>query len=126
PLASRAFEDQPEKGMFKGFDFRRDPLNSKKPKMTLDQIMKEDVEAKPKVMETQKKLLESRYDLKPRYHDSAKMSRGKKICVGPTARLANGLTWDKLASMKPQEIRDKDAFPYPPLPHPKQAPGRQG
>src|SRR5262249_58915500 len=110
PLASRAFEDQPEKGMFKGFDFRRDPLNSKKPKMTLDQIMKEDVEAKPKVMETQKKLLESRYDLKPRYHDSAKMSRGKKICVAPTPRLANGLTLDNLTSTKRQAFRSNNAF----------------
>src|SRR4051794_18026574 len=83
PPSSTALDDQPEKGMIKGFDFRRDPLNAKKPMMTLSEIMEEDVKMKPKVMELQKKLLESRYDLKARYHDTARMSRGKKICVGP-------------------------------------------
>ena len=50
----------------KGFDFRRDPLNAKKPMMTFEEIMKEDIAAKPKVMAPQRKLLESRYDLEPR------------------------------------------------------------
>jgi len=125
PPSSRALEDQPEKGMMNGFDFRRDPLGAKKPMMTFAQIMKEDVEAKPKVMELHKKVLRSRYDLDPRFHETAKMSRGKKIPVGPTARLAKELTWDKLASMKAEEVRDKGAFPYPPLPHPKHNPGGQ-
>jgi len=92
PPSSTALDGQPEKGRILGFDFRRDPLNSKKPMMTFDEIYKEDVAAKPKVMETQKKLLASRYDLEPRYHSGVTMSRGKKVPMGPTARLAKGLT----------------------------------
>jgi cytochrome c peroxidase len=45
--------------------------------------------------------------------------------MGPTARLAKGLTWDKLASMEPEDVRKDGAFPYPPLPHPKHTPGGQ-
>ena len=45
--------------------------------------MKEDVEAKPKVMAAQRKLLETRYDLKPKLDPEAKMSRGKPLAVGP-------------------------------------------
>jgi cytochrome c peroxidase len=123
--SSVALDSQPEKGKMLGFDFRRDPLNSKKPMMTFEQIMKEDVAARPKVMALQRKLLESRYALEPRPHASAKMSRGKAVLVGPTARLAEGATWDKLADMSPEDIRKEGNFPYPPLPHPKHTPGGQ-
>lgn len=92
---------------------------------TFAQTMAQDVADKPKVMETQRKLLESRYDLTPHIDRQAKMSRGKPLCVGPTAKLQNGVDWEKLASMKPQEIRQQGIFPYPPLPHPKQASGGQ-
>jgi cytochrome c peroxidase len=51
------------------------------------------------------------------------MSRGKPLAVGPTARLSEGMTWDKLAAMSPQDIRDQDIFPYKALPHPKHTPG---
>jgi len=87
--------------------------------------LKADVAAKPAVMATQRKLLESRYDLQPRPDPVAKMSRGKPLPVGPTARLARGLDWDALARMTPDEIRTRGAFPYPSLPHPKQTPGGQ-
>src|SRR5205807_6167987 len=45
--------------------------------------------------------------------------------IGPTARLRNGMTWDKLVAMSAEEIRKGDLFPYPSLPHPKHAPGGQ-
>ncbi len=86
-------------------------------------IYKEDVASKPKVMELQRRLLERRYDLTPRFDPQAKMSRGKPLCVGPTARLAGGMTWDRLAAMDPADIRKQGYFPYPSLPHPKQTPG---
>jgi cytochrome c peroxidase len=70
-------------------------------------------------------LLERRYDLEPKLDPEAKMSRGKPMPVGPTARLARGLTWGALAGMTPAEIRTRGAFPYPSLPHPKQTPGGQ-
>jgi cytochrome c peroxidase len=120
-----ALADQPDQGKVTGFDFYRDPLNAKKPGQTPDEIMKADIADKPKVMEQQRKLLESRYDLTPRLDPSVKMSRGKPICVGPTARLQGGMTFEKLAAMKPDDIRAQNLFPYPSLPHPKQATGGQ-
>jgi cytochrome c peroxidase len=123
PPSSPALNQQPEQGKILGFDFARDPLDARKPMQLPTELMKLDVEMKPKVMALQRKLLESRYDLKPRLDAEAKMSRGKPLCVGPTARLAKGLTWDTLAQMSPQEIREKNVFPYPSLPHPKHTPG---
>jgi cytochrome c peroxidase len=76
-------------------------------------------------MAAQRKLLEERYNLEPRLDPEAKMSRGKPLPVGPTARLKDGQTFDKLAAMRPEEIRNANAFPYRPLPHPKHATGGQ-
>lgn len=121
--SSPAFEQQPDQGKILGFDFYRDPLNAPKPMMTPEEIMRKDIADKPKVMETQRNLLERRYNLKPNLSKNVKMSRGKPIAVGPTARLAGGLSWDKLADMTPEEIRSKNIFPYPSLPHPKQVAG---
>jgi cytochrome c peroxidase len=123
--ASTAFDNQPDDGKMLGFDFARDPLNGKKPMMTFDEVYKQDVAEKPKVMETQRRLLESRYDLTPHLSPDVRMTRGKPIAVGPTARLAKGMTWERLASMSPEEIRRDNLFPYPPLPHPKQKTGGQ-
>ena len=79
---------------------------------------------KPKVTAAQRQLLERRYNLQPRLDASAKMSRGKPLAVGPTARLLAGITWQSLAQMTPAEIRKGGIFPYPSLPHPKHATGR--
>jgi cytochrome c peroxidase len=123
--SSPDLNNQPEQGKMLGFDFARDPLNSKRPMMTFEEIMKEDVAVKPKVMEMQRQLLEKRYILQARLDPEAKMSRGKPLAVGPTARLANGVSWESLAEMAPEEIRKLNAFPYPSLPHPKHTPGGQ-
>jgi cytochrome c peroxidase len=120
-----ALKDQPKGGRLSGFDFARDPLNSDKPFTTFKEVMEKESKARPKVMEAQKKLLESRYDLTPKFDANVKMSRGKPICVGPTARLANGLTWEKLAGMSPADIKKAGAFPYPSLPHPLHTNGGQ-
>jgi cytochrome c peroxidase len=125
PPSSSAFKGQPDEGKVKGFDFYRDPLNAKKPMQTFEETMAQDVADKPKVMADQQKLLQSRYDLTPHPDAQAKMSRGKPLCVGPTARLAAGADWDKLAAMTPEQIHQQGIFPYPPLPHPKQATGGQ-
>jgi cytochrome c peroxidase len=125
PKSSRAFQTQPDQGEGKGFDFYRDPLNAARPMQPPDEIVKQDMADKPKVTEAQRKLLESRYDLTPHTDPNVKMTRGKPICVGPTARLGEGMTWDKLGGMTPEQIKQQNAFPYPPLPHPKQATGGQ-
>src|SRR6185312_4492094 len=82
--SSPAFLDQPRDGKNSGFDFYRDPLGAEKPLQEPDEIMKKDIAAKPKVMETQRKFLERRYHLKPKLDSEAKMSRGKPLPVGPT------------------------------------------
>lgn len=123
--SSRALEDQPQEGKITGFDFYRDPLDAKKPMQTFDETMKADVAAKPKVTAAQHALLEARYNLTPKLDRGARMSRGKPLAVGPTARLAQGMDWDQLARMTPDQVQTAGAFPYPPLPHPKHATGGQ-
>jgi cytochrome c peroxidase len=83
-------------------------------------VMAKDKAGKPAVMARQKALLEERYDLSPRPDPNLKMTRGKPIPVGPTAKLPQGMTWDQLAAMSPDEVRGKGLFPkgYLPLPHP--------
>ncbi len=88
-------------------------------------MMAKDKADKPEVVARQKKLLEERYDLTARPDAKLTMTRGKPIQVGPTARLAQGQTWEKLAAMTPDEIREQGLFPkgYLPLPHPKHEAG---
>jgi cytochrome c peroxidase len=118
--SSDALVNQPENGGMTGFDFYRDPLGAMRPGMTFDEVYKAAVVAKPKVNGTQQKLLETRYNLTPRLDPVAKMSRGKPLAVGPTARLPKGMDWEALAALSPTEIREKDYFPYKALPHPRQ------
>src|SRR5712671_7603692 len=69
------------------------------------------------VMAAHQRLLEERYNLTRRVDDNVRMTRGKPIPVGPTAKLKNGVSWEQLGRMSPDEIREKGAFPYLPLPH---------
>src|SRR4029434_1558848 len=92
---------------------------------TCEETMKADVAEKQAVTDAQRRLLESRYDLQPRLDPTVRMSRAKPVAVGPTAKLAAGLTWERLAEMTPEDIRSRGVFPYPSLPHPKQASGGQ-
>jgi cytochrome c peroxidase len=124
PITS-ALKDQPKEGRITGFDFARDPLNSPEPFTTLKEIMAKESEARPQVMAAQRKLLESRYDLQPTLDPEATMSRGKRIAVGPTARLPDGMKWDDLAGLSAREIKEKNLFPYPSLPHPLHVNGGQ-
>jgi cytochrome c peroxidase len=123
---SGALVDQADHGQMLGFDFYRDPLGAMKPGTTFDDVYKELVAAKPKVMATQRALLESRYRLNPTLDPVVKMSRGKPVPVGPTAKLGQGMDWAALAAMSPDEIRQKDIFPYKALPHPAQGGGLGG
>lgn len=122
---TEATRSQPAEGKIAGFDFSRDPLNADRPLQTLAEIMEEESKARAGVMEAQQKLLDSRYDLTPRLDPKARMSRGKPLPVGPTARLQGVATWEALGAMSPAQIRAAGLFPYPPLPHPLQMNGGQ-
>jgi cytochrome c peroxidase len=91
---------------------------------TLADVMARMKAEKPAIAERHAKLLAARYDLADKPGD-AKMSRGKGVQAGPRARLPQGATWDKLASMKPAEIRASNLFPagFQPLPHPHHTEG---
>ncbi|MBX9655931.1 cytochrome B6 [bacterium] len=122
---SESFKSQPNEGQMKGFDFARDPLNAPAPFTTFEDVMKKESDSKSTVMESQRKLLESRYDLSPRTDPKLTMSRGKPIPIGPTAKLRNGMTWEKLADVSLAEMKQQNLFPYPSLPHPLQTNGGQ-
>lgn len=125
PPSSPTLKDQPKQGKVSGFDFFRDPLGADQPFQKPEDIMKKETAAKADVMAAQKKLLEQRYNLTVKLDPEAKMSRGKPLAVGPTARLSGAMTWDKLATMTPEQIKAQGLFPYPALPHPLQANGGQ-
>jgi cytochrome c peroxidase len=80
---------------------------------------------KTAIMKRHLDLLAERYDLSNRPAPGVTMSRGKAVQEGARAKLPAGLTWEKLAAMSPEEIRDKDLFPkgFLPLPHPNHAEG---
>jgi cytochrome c peroxidase len=81
--------------------------------------------AKAEVEKRQRDLLASRYDLSDRPVAGASMSRGKAIQGGIRVKLPAGTTWDGLAKMTPDEIREKGVFPagFLPLPHPNHPEG---
>lgn len=90
-----------------------------------EMTMKRLAAEKPAVMKRQMDLLAERYDLADRPAKDGKMSRGKPIQDGVRVRLPKDMTWDKLAAMSPEEIKEKDLCPagFMPLPHPKHQEG---
>jgi cytochrome c peroxidase len=91
-----------------------------------DAIKAEDEAEKAEVMERHRELLESRYDLSDRPAEGLMMSGGRKaVQEGVRVLLPDGVTWEQLAEMTPQEIREQDLFPrgFLPLPHVKHETG---
>ncbi len=81
--------------------------------------------AKAEVMQRQKKLLDERYDQADRPANGVTMAGGKPVQEGVRVKLPEGMTWQKLAAMKPEEIREQGVFPkgFLPLPHPNHGEG---
>src|SRR5882724_1411011 len=81
--------------------------------------------AKAEVEKRQRDLLAARYDLSDRPVAGVTMSRGKAIQDGVRVKLPTGVTWNALAKMTPDEVREKGAFPagFMPLPHPNHPEG---
>jgi len=90
-------------------------------------VMDRDMREKASVMRRQQSLLESRYDLSNQPM-KLMMSGGRRaVQQGVRVKLPAGMTWEKLAAMAPDEIREKGLFPqgFLPLPHVKHAAGGQ-
>ena len=66
-----------------------------------------------------------RYDLSDRPAQGVTMLRGKAVQEGVRVRLPEGVSWQELAAMTPEQIRDKRLWPkgFLPLPHPNHAEG---
>jgi cytochrome c peroxidase len=79
---------------------------------------------KAEVEERQQALLELRYDLSDT-PSAVTMTRGKALQSGVRVLLPDGLSWEALAALSPDEIRAQGLFPlgFFPLPHPKQPEG---
>jgi cytochrome c peroxidase len=70
-------------------------------------------------------VLDQRYDLSNRPAKGATMFRGKPLQEGVRAKLREGVTWQALDAMTPEQIRERNAFPdaFKPLPHPNHPEG---
>jgi cytochrome c peroxidase len=94
-------------------------------KESFDATMTRMKAAKPAVMKRQMDLLNERYDLSNHPAAGVTMSRGKAVQEGVRIKLPAGMTWERLAGMSPEEIREKGVFPAGlfPLPHPNHPEG---
>lgn len=81
--------------------------------------------AKPDIMKRQMTILAERYDLSDRPAPGVTMSRNKPVQQGVRVKLAAGVTWDQLAKLTPEQIKDRDIFPagFLPLSHPNHPEG---
>jgi len=81
--------------------------------------------AKSEIMKRQIDLLNVRYDLSDRPAKGVTMSRGKAVQEGIRIKLQKGMTWEKLAALSQEEIREKGLFPagFFPLPFPNHPEG---
>ena len=98
------------------------------PTQPLATVRAEDEAAKPEVMRQQQQLFEQRFDLSDRPTPGVMMSGGlKPVQAGVRVKLPQGVNWDSLAQMTPDEIRNRGLLPlgFMPLPHVKQATGGQ-
>lgn len=80
---------------------------------------------KPALMAAARAHLAERYDLANRTAPGLTMTRGKGIQDGVRVKLPAGVTWQQLAAMSPDEIRQKNLWPlgFLPLPHPNHPEG---
>jgi cytochrome c peroxidase len=80
---------------------------------------------KPAVEREHMAVINERYDLSNRPAAGVTMDRTKPVQEGVRVKLAAGTTWDSLAGMTPEQIRDRNLFPpgFFPLPHPKHPEG---
>lgn len=90
--------------------------------VTFDQIKATRMAVKAERAKQHMELLNSRYDLSKKVNAESVMSGGKPLPVGPTAKL-QGVTWDQLGKMTPEQIKEKGIFPYKPLPFADHAEG---
>jgi hypothetical protein len=82
------------------------------PTLPLAAVKANDEAAKPAVMQRHQALLEQRYDLSNRAIPGVMMSGGRRpVQAEVRVKLPAGVTWDSLAAMTPDDIRQRGSFP---------------
>jgi cytochrome c peroxidase len=94
-----------------------DPLVKAEP---LTAVMERTQREKPTFARRQQDLLAARYDMANRAAPGVTMARGKAVQDGVRVKLPAGMTWERLAAMSPDDIRNQGMWPagFLPLPHP--------
>jgi cytochrome c peroxidase len=120
-------EEAKKKG-YEGVDFSYDLFGAppgQDPQKNSEQVMKKDMAEKSAVMKRQSQILQDRYNLSCRTVEGVTMTKGKPQPMGPTVKLASGITWDQLAQLSPDDIKKNNLFPpgFDRLPHVKHAVG---
>jgi cytochrome c peroxidase len=97
------------------------------PTLPFSAVKANDEAQKPNVMQRQSSLLNERYDLSNRPTDTMMSGGKKRVQGGVRVKLPSGVTWDSLARMSPEEIKERNLLPegFKPLPHVKQLTGGQ-
>lgn len=118
-----AIEKTKEKG-FEGVDFSYDLFGGppgQSASRLAQEAMAKDQQEKSTVMAQQSKLLHDRYRLECKTDPAVRMTKGKSQPIGPTVQLKDGVTWEALSQMAPEEIRTRKMFPagFMRLPHVK-------
>src|SRR5580704_6147411 len=87
--------------------------------------MAQEVAVKPGVERAHQALLDERYILDDHPARGVTMEHGKALQEGVRVKLPQGVTWEQLAAISPDDIRDQGVWPkgFLPLPHPKHATG---
>jgi cytochrome c peroxidase len=88
-------------------------------------IMARMTAAKPGIESAHLAILNERYDLSDRPAQGVTMDRVKPLQEGVRVKLPPGTTWERLAAMTPDQIRDQGLYPkgFYPLPHPNHPEG---
>src|SRR5271156_2955700 len=82
-------------------------------------IMAHDVAAKPGIEREHQAVLDERYDLSDHPAQGVTMEHGKPLQEGVRVKLPSGVTWEQLAAMSADQIRERGVWPkgFLPLPH---------
>ncbi len=96
------------------------PVTASSAAEDLPTLVKRLQQEKPAFAKRQQALLAERYDLADRRATGVTMSKGKPVQEGVRVKLPEGMTWEKLAALSPEEIKGKNLWPagFYPLPHP--------
>ena len=88
-------------------------------------ILQEESQQKEQVMAEQMNLLEARYNLSDNPSDLMMSGGRKAVQQGVRVKLPEGVTWQQLAQMTPEEIKEQGVWPmgFRPLPHTKHETG---